>query len=164
LQTIKSRLKIIVGCERSEVYVVDRRAQELLSFRARQGSKANPTGARLWTGRFPMDAGIVGTIILDKSMQVVKDVQADARFDALVDGIGSNGVTNLVAYPILMRDKVEAVVVAVNKLASNGRGCEDFSSTDVAAIQDFATLATLVLPKDKADKADKERVYVSRAH
>jgi len=86
-------------------------------------------------------------------MQVVKNVESDVRFDALVDGIGSNGVRNLIVYPVLMRQKVVAVVVVANKLSATGRVAgDDFTPSDVSAVQDFATLATLAFLQKQVNK------------
>jgi len=139
LQIIKSRLRMIVGAEKTEIYMVDHEEEELVAYRERSSSK-------LWTARFPIDAGIVGAVIQEKTMQIVQDVESDTRFDALVDGIGSNGVRTLVIYPILMKREVAAMVVVANKLSLNGRVTgEQFSTQDIHAIQDLASLTTLVL-------------------
>ncbi|GBG24089.1 cGMP-specific 3',5'-cyclic phosphodiesterase [Hondaea fermentalgiana] len=154
VQTLKSRLRMIVGAERAEIYVVDRQREELIAYRERTGARRpQPNGSNLWMGRFPMDTGIVGSVILDKTMQVVQEVEKDVRFDALVDGIGSNGVRSLVVYPILMRQEVVATVVVVNKLSPNGRVAGDtFTTQDISAVQDFATLTTLVFLQQQIGK------------
>jgi GAF domain-containing protein len=148
LQVVKSRLRIIVGAEKAEVYIVDRENNELTSYREKKtfqkDGSSSAAGNKLWKGRFPMDAGIVGAVIEEKAMQVVKEVEKDVRFDALVDGIGSNGVRNLIAYPVLVRQEVVAVIVVTNKLSENGRVAgDDFAPSDIAAVQDFAALASL---------------------
>lgn len=107
IQVIKSRIRVIVGVERAEVYIVDEEQAELVSYREkRASSKPLPSGDNYWIGRFPVDVGIVGAVVQERQVQVVKDVEKDVRFDALVDGIGSNGVRNLIAYPLQVRQKV----------------------------------------------------------
>ena len=107
IQVIKSRIRVIVGVERAEVYIVDEDKGELVSYREkRAGSKPLPSGETYWIGRFPVDVGIVGAVTQERHVQVVKDVEKDVRFDGLVDGIGSNGVRNLVAFPLQIRQKV----------------------------------------------------------
>ena len=99
-----------------------------------------------------MDVGVVGCALVEKTVQIVRDVAKDLRFDSLVDGLGCSRPHNAVAYPILLGGRVVAVTVVVNKLTGGEARGEAFGASDVAAIQDLSDLCGLPLSHAKMSK------------
>ena len=159
LHTLKNRIRVILGAQNVDIYLrvpgndVDFIVHRDPSQNSRSRYRSAPSTVRL-----PSNAGIAGDAVERRCVQVVEDVQGDERYDTLVDGIcGKDKTKKLLCFPVTLRSRVAAVMLAANKLPHGvaDRGDDPislapFTSGDVSVMQDFATLLLIALEKEYA--------------
>jgi len=104
--------------------------------------------------RFDRDLGIAGWVVENVEPAIVHNVRADSRFMPEVDEYLGYRTRNLIAVPLVTRDKVLGVIEVLNK-----RGGEDFSEDDASLLSILAALAASAL-----DYATNAAAYVAAKH
>jgi transcriptional regulator with GAF, ATPase, and Fis domain len=120
----------IMDAEASSVLTLDRRREKLV-FAAASG----PVGAELIGQEFDAKLGIAGRAVMQRSVQVVRDVANDPEFFGGFDEQSTFVTRELLAAPMLFRDEVVGVVEVINRRDG------EFSDGDVEVLRLFAELA-----------------------
>lgn len=135
LQLIMSSASDLLDAETSSLILVDEETNELVIAVA-----TGVVGARAERQRFPIGAGIAGWALANRQVAIVDDPASDGRF---FPGVGESlqfDTTNLLAVPMLVKDRAIGVVEVINK-----RNNMQFTERDAELATAFASLAAIAI-------------------
>jgi phosphoserine phosphatase RsbU/P len=135
LQLIMRSAADLLDAETSSLLRVDEATGELIIEVA-----TGTIGGEVVKHRVPAGAGIAGWTLEHRQPAVVDDPAADDRFYADVSTSVSFETRNLLAVPLLVKDKAIGVVEVINK-----RGGDGFDEQDVELAQALASLAAIAI-------------------
>ncbi|MBI2324240.1 MAG: HD domain-containing protein [Chloroflexi bacterium] len=128
LQLIAVATTKLVDCDRATVFLIDRDKNEMWSKVALGASEI----------RFPVGAGIAGTVAVTGQTINIPDAYADPRFNQAIDKSTGYKTNNLLTFPMTGHDgRVIGVFQAVNKHAG------PFADDDEAALSSLASSAAV---------------------
>jgi GAF domain-containing protein len=120
-----------IKCEAGSLFEAEPKTGAMF-FRAVAGQQSD----RLDSIRIPMGKGIVGFVHESRQLTCVQDCKNDPRFLRTVgDAVGFE-TRNLIAAPIVIRDRVFCVVEVLNRI-----GSEVFSDEDITLVNYISELA-----------------------
>jgi GAF domain-containing protein len=135
LELIMSSATDLLDAETSSLMLVDEETNELVIAVA-----TGAVGARAERQRIPIGAGIAGWTLANRQVAIVDDPTSDTRF---FPGIGESlqfATKNLLAVPMLVKDRAIGVVEVINK-----RNNTQFSERDAELATAFASLAAIAI-------------------
>lgn len=135
LKLIMIEAENLVDAETSGLLLYDEATQELY-FELALG----PKGDRLKEVRLSLDQGIAGYAAKQRIPLNVTDVQNDPRFFKDADKTSTFVTRNLVAVPMLRKDKLIGILEVLNK-----KGADHFSDEDVKILQVLAGQAAIAI-------------------
>lgn len=145
LQLIMRSAAELLDAETSSLMLVDEDTGELI-IEVATGAVESAVVKR----RIPAGAGIAGWVLEQRQAAVVDDPAADERFYQEVSESAGFATRNLLAVPMLVKDRAVGVVEVINK-----QGDEGFSEADVELATALADLAAIAL--------DNARMYAQLA-
>ncbi|MFN7686087.1 MAG: GAF domain-containing protein [Oligoflexia bacterium] len=119
-----------IKCEAGSIFEVEP-AGKFLFFRAAAGQQSD----RLSALQIPIGRGIVGYAHESRQIACVQDCKHDPRFLKAVDQTVGFNTRNLIAIPIVIRDRVFCVVEVLNRI-----GADQFSDEDIELVKYIADL------------------------
>jgi GAF domain-containing protein len=135
LKLIMSSAAELLSAETSSLILVDEETNELVIAVA-----TGSVGAKAQRRRFPADAGIAGWTLANRQAAIVADPASDARF---FPGVGESlqfATRNLLAVPMLVKDRAIGVVEVINKQHDT-----EFTERDAELATAFASLAAVAI-------------------
>lgn len=149
LTLIMQESKDIVDAEASSLMLYDPKTNELY-FEVAKGGKEEIKEIRLKMGE-----GIAGVVAKTRKEMVVQDVQKDRRFARRVDKATKFITRNILAVPMIRKDRLIGVVEAINKKQNNA-----FTNADIAILRVLADLAAIAIENAQlyAEKVQAERL------
>jgi phosphoserine phosphatase RsbU/P len=135
LQLILAMAADLLDAETSSLLLVDKETNELV-IEVATGS----VGRMVVQRRIPIGAGIAGWTLAHRQVVIIDDPQSDERFFAEVGGSIDFETRNLLALPLLVKDRAVGVVEVINK--RNGR---HFSEWDAELAGAFCALAAVAV-------------------
>lgn len=135
LQLIMSSATELLDAETSSILLVDEETSELVIVVA-----TGVIGAKAEQQRIPMGVGIAGWTLANRQVAIVNDPASDGRF---FPGVGESlqfATNNLLAVPMLVKDRAIGVVEVINK-----RNNEQFTERDTELATAFASLAAVAI-------------------
>lgn len=136
LQTILTLVAAQLDCERTTVFLIDKRTNKL---HARQMSGSSHVEIVLERGR-----GIAGHVAESGESVLIDDVQGDARFDRTTDLRTGYVTRTMLCVPLRKPDgSVTGSVQAINARR------EKFSAADLAYLEAFAALAAIAVEREQ---------------
>jgi GAF domain-containing protein len=135
LQLIMSSAAELLDAETSSLMLVDEDTNELVITVA-----TGAVGTKAERQRFPAGAGIAGWTLANREVAIVDDPASDRRF---FPGVGESlqfTTRNLLAVPMLVKDRAIGVVEVINK-----RNDPRFTERDAELATAFASLAAIAI-------------------
>jgi phosphoserine phosphatase RsbU/P len=135
LQLIMSSATELLDAETSSLMLVDEEAKELVIAVA-----TGARGAEAERQRIPIGVGIAGWTLVNREVAIVDDPASDERF---FPGIGESlqfATKNLLAVPMLVKDRAIGVVEVINK-----QNDTRFTERDAELATAFASLAAIAI-------------------
>ena len=145
LQLIMSSAADLLDAETSSLMLLDEDSGELI-IEVATGAVESAVVQR----RIPAGAGIAGWVLEHRQPAVVDDPPSDPRFYQEVSESAGFETRNLLAVPMLVKDRAIGVVEVINKQAD-----DDFGESDVELATALANLAAIAL--------DNARMYAQLA-
>ena len=128
---VMDQTNIIMGTQRSSVFLYDRITDELWSLVA--------TGMEESEIRIPADKGIAGWVFQEKEPSVINDAYNDLRFNVAVDCKTGFKTKNILCVPLI---NCEGNCIGVLQVLNNSKGeFTDADTTFLVAISDYAAIA-----------------------
>jgi signal transduction histidine kinase len=128
-------------------------AGETLTFEVVLG----PVGHQLRGARVAIGSGIAGTVARERRSLIVKDAQADPRWNISFDKTTEFVTRNLICVPMITHDRLVGVIEVLNK-----RAPASFSEDDTELLSSFAAQAAIAIENARlftmTDQALAERV------
>jgi class 3 adenylate cyclase len=135
-EVIIKQTNVILGTERSTVFLHDPAQDELWSFVA--------TGMGRNKIRIPADKGVAGLVFLTKKPLRINDAYADARFSAEIDESSGFITRNILCIPLFNRKKeCIGVIQALNKAS------EDFNEQDLEIFSSIGNYIAIALENSR---------------
>lgn len=119
----------LIGAQEGSMLLLDHEASELY-FDVSEGD----SGKELKSTRFSIDQGIAGWVAKNRIPQLINDVQNDPRHFQEADRVSKLATRNLIAVPMICKDKVLGVLEVINKLSG------DFTNDDMELLSSFGNL------------------------
>ncbi len=138
LESIVEESKQVANAEASSLMLYDPERDEL-HFHVALGESGDQQALKREI-RLKLNEGIAGTAAARRESILVPDVQEDTRFYRHADKASRFQTRNLLAVPLVDRDRLVGVLEVVNKA---GDGV--FSDTDLHVMQMFSTLAATAI-------------------
>jgi GAF domain-containing protein len=135
LALIMSSATELLDADTSSLMLVDEETNELVIAVA-----TGAIGAKAERQRIPIGAGIAGWTLANRQVAIVDDPASDPRF---FPGIGESlqfATKNLLAVPMLVKDRAIGVVEVINK-----RNDTQFTERDTELAAAFASLAAIAI-------------------
>jgi sigma-B regulation protein RsbU (phosphoserine phosphatase) len=138
LQLIISTTTDLVGAEEGSLLLVDEDTGEL-TFHVSSAE----TGA-LVEQRIPAGQGVAGWVVEHAQPALIKDAPHDPRFYGGIDTAVGSSTRNLLAVPLMVKDRVIGVLEAINKA-----GGEGFTDSDQERAEALASLASIAIDNSR---------------
>lgn len=135
LQLIMSSAAHLLHAETSSLLLVDEETDELIIEVA-----TGAIGGEVVQRRIPAGAGIAGWTLRHREPAVIDDPASDERFYRDVSAAVGFETDNLLAVPLLLKDRAIGVVEVINK-----RGTTGFTDQDVELATALASLAAIAV-------------------
>jgi len=135
LESIMSSAKLVLRTEGSSLMLIDEKTNELF-FNIITGEKEK----ELREIRVPIGKGIAGLVAQDKKPIIVNDAQLDDRVYKAVDEKAGFITRNLIACPLVIRDKVIGVLEVINTI-----GRKEFSEDELNLFKTFSEEAAIAI-------------------
>jgi phosphoserine phosphatase RsbU/P len=135
LQLILGAAADLLDAETSSLFLLDEETDELVIEVA-----TGDTGGEVVKQRVPSGAGIAGWALANRAPAVIDDPASDDRFYADVGAAVGFTTRNLIAVPLLVKDRAVGVVEVLNK-----KGGDRFSERDVELATALASLAAVAI-------------------
>ncbi|MDD2852471.1 MAG: HD domain-containing protein [Desulfuromonadaceae bacterium] len=119
----------LIGAQEGSMLLLDQETNELY-FDVSEGD----TGKELKSIRLSLDQGIAGWVAKNRIPQLVNDVRGDPRHFQQADKVSRLDTKNLIAVPMVCKDKVLGVLEVINKLSG------DFTNDDMELLSSFGNL------------------------
>ncbi|MFB3894675.1 MAG: ATP-binding protein [bacterium] len=150
LTQIMQESKDIVDAEASSLLLYDPKTDELYFDIAKGGTEEAIKQIRLKMGE-----GIAGTVAKKRKELVVQDVKKDKRFAQRVDKTTKFQTRNILAVPMIRKDRLIGVVEVINK-----KNHDRFSEADTAILRVLADLAAIAIENAQLyrEKVQAERL------
>ncbi len=142
LQNALQRFMEYLDAEASSVFLLENNDTELVCRGC--GGPVDITGLRL-----PADQGIVGTTVMSKTCQMVKDVSKDENFAQDIDKDTGFVTKSILCAPLVVKDKCIGALELINKRGGDGL----FNEKDQHFVTALASAASLAI--HNARMADK---------
>jgi GAF domain-containing protein len=139
LQLIMGAAAELLDAETSSLMLVDEDTSELVITVA-----TGATGPQAERKRIPLGAGIAGWTLANRQVAVVENPAADERFFSEVGESLQFATNNLLAVPMLVKDRAIGVVEVINKQ----RGAQ-FTEHDLELATALASLAAVAIDNAK---------------
>ncbi|MCX7919132.1 MAG: ATP-binding protein [bacterium] len=146
LTLIMEESKDIVEAEASSLLLYDAKTDELYFDVAKGGKEEEIKQIRLRMGE-----GIAGTVAKTRKELVVNDVKKDKRFAQRVDKATKFETRNILAVPMIRKDRLIGVVEAINK-----KNQGQFTDKDTAILRVLADLAAIAI--------ENAQLYAAKVH
>jgi sigma-B regulation protein RsbU (phosphoserine phosphatase) len=138
LQLIISTTTDLVGAEEGSILLVDEDTGELIF-----NVSSEETG-RLVEQRIPAGRGVAGWVVEHREPLTIDDAAKDPRFYGGIDTAVGSTTQNLLAVPLMVKDRVIGVLEAINK-----QGGGAFTSSDLERAQALASLASVAIDNSR---------------
>jgi GAF domain-containing protein len=153
LQLIMEKSLELLDAEAGSLMLADN-DEEALTFEV----VLSPVGNQLRGEKVAINSSsIVGSVALERQGLIVKDVQADPRWDISFDQTTGFHTRNLICVPMISRDRLVGVIELLNK-----RSPTCFSEEDTELLSGFAAQAAIAIENARlftmTDQALTERV------
>lgn len=135
LESIMDSAKIVLKAEASSLMLIDRKTNELF-FNIISGEKERD----LKEIRIPMGVGIAGIVAETCKSLVVNDAQNDERVYKQADEKINFVTNNLIATPLMVRNRIIGVIEVINSL-----GRTEFTEKDLELFNTFSEQAALAI-------------------
>jgi phosphoserine phosphatase RsbU/P len=135
LQLIMTSAADLLGAETSSLLLLDEDTNELVIEVA-----TGDVGGQVVKRRVPAGAGIAGWTLSNRQPAVIHDPASDERFYKDVGEAVGFETRNLLAVPLLVKDRAVGVVEVINK-----KGDERFTERDVELANALASLAAVAV-------------------
>lgn len=135
LALIMSSATELLDAETGSLMLVDAETGELVITVA-----TGVTGAQAEHRRIPAEAGIAGWTLATRQVAIVADPASDGRFFPAVGESLQFATRNLLAVPMLLKDRAIGVVEVINK-----RDDAEFTERDAELAGAFASLAAIAI-------------------
>lgn len=135
LESIMDSAKIVLKAEASSLMLIDRKTNELF-FNIISGEKERD----LKEIRIPMGVGIAGIVAESCKPLVVNDAQNDARVYKEADEKINFVTNNLIATPLMVRNRIIGVIEVINSI-----GRTEFTEKDLELFNTFSEQAALAI-------------------
>jgi GAF domain-containing protein len=99
---------------------------------------------RLVEQRIPAGRGVAGWVVEHGQPLAIDDVSKDSRFYGGIDTAVGSTTKNLLAVPLMVKDRVIGVLEAINK-----RGGAAFSPSDVERAEALGSLASVAIDNSR---------------
>jgi signal transduction histidine kinase len=159
LPTVMDYAARVVKAEASSVLLLDEEAQELY-FDVALGE----AGSKVKSIRLKVGEGVAGWVAARREAAIVNDVHSDARWSARGDAKSEFTTRQILAVPVLLRDRLIGVVEALNK-----QGGGDFTDGDRRTLEAFAAQVAIAVEnarlfaQEKSEKEALARVFSQMA-
>jgi len=142
-EVIMEQTNIIMGTERSTVFLFDDETNELWSLAA--------TGMERNVIRINAESGVAGSVFQSRSPLVINDVYKDPRFFSEIDTSSGFHTENIICIPIINRkEQCIGVLQALNK------GTERFKDDDLELLNSISYYVAIALENSKLYEEVKE--------
>ncbi|MDH4198899.1 MAG: SpoIIE family protein phosphatase [Spirochaetia bacterium] len=135
LESIMESAKLVLKTEGSSLMLIDEKTSELY-FNIVSGEKER----ELKQIRIPIGTGIAGAVVQSMQPQIVNDAQNDSRLFKTVDEKAGFITRNLIACPLMVRNKIIGVLEVINAI-----GREGFSQDDLDLYKTFSEQAAIAI-------------------
>src|SRR5436309_1630366 len=135
LQLIIGTSKQVLHTENNSIMLVDDYTGELMFYVVAN----DPTGS-LVQHRLPPGQGIAGWVVQNGQPLVIDDPASDPRFYSGIDAAVGSTTRNILAIPLIVKDRTVGVMEATNK-----EGAAGFSSSDLELGEALASLAAVAI-------------------
>ncbi|MBX3723747.1 MAG: SpoIIE family protein phosphatase [Turneriella sp.] len=135
LESIMDSAKIVLKAEASSLMLIDRKTNELF-FNIISGEKERD----LKEIRIPMGVGIAGIVAETCKPLIVNDAQNDERVYKQADAKINFVTNNLIATPLMVRNRIIGVIEVINSIGRN-----EFSEKDLELFNTFSEQAALAI-------------------
>lgn len=135
LQLIMASAADLLDAETSSLMLLEEESDELVIEVA-----TGDVGDSVAKTRIPAGAGIAGWTLANRQAAVIDDPESDDRFFSDVAEAVGFETRNLIAVPLLAKDRAVGVVEVINKRDPGG-----FTSRDVEVAQALAALAAIAI-------------------
>lgn len=134
LRLIMENVSHLINANDWSLLLVDEKRKELV-FKEVRGEKSKElTGKRM-----PMNEGVVGWVIENKEPVTVEDPYKDERFFKDIDRDTGFKTKNILAVPLMSKNKILGVIEAINKEDEN------FTQNDLKAVNNYANHAAIAI-------------------
>ena len=135
LESIMESAKMVLKAEASSLMLIDSKTNELYF-----NTIAGENERALKKIRIPMGVGIAGHVAQTRQSLIVNDAQNDPRLFRQADQTINFVTRNMIATPLLVRNKVIGVIEVINSV-----GRDDFSEKDLELFRSFAEQSALAI-------------------
>ncbi|MEA2589562.1 MAG: hypothetical protein QOH66_2489 [Actinomycetota bacterium] len=135
LQLVMSSAAQLLRAETASLLLLDEEAQEMV-FEVVAGGPAS----HLAKHRLPRSEGIAGWALDRREPVLVEDPRQDQRFSTQIEEFTGFRTRNLVAVPLLVKERAIGVVEVLNKLGDSG-----FTPIDLEVAQALASFAAVAI-------------------
>lgn len=135
LESIMDSAKVVLKAEGASLMLIDPKTNELF-FNIIAGEKERA----LKEIRIPMGVGIAGLVAQNRKAEIVNDAQNDPRLFKGADEKIGFVTKNLIATPLMVRNKVIGVIEVINSIGRN-----EFSEKDLELFNTFSEQSALAI-------------------
>ncbi len=153
LSPIMEEAKELIKSKSSSLMLIDVATNELY-FTVVSGEK----GDVLREIRFPSNMGVAGLVATSGKGIIINDAENDSRVFKGVDKKTNMVTRNLIAVPLVVKDKVLGVLEVVNKIGENG-----YTKEDLKLFQAFAEFAALAINNTELFHNMKRKAHETNA-
>ena len=132
LQAVIVATTDLLSAESSSILLVDERTDELVF-------KVSSASVELAGMRMAAHEGIAGAALAAREPLVIADAAADPRFYGGIDQVTGTRTRNVLAIPLVLRDRSLGVLEAINRPAG------DLAGDDLEVAKALASLATVAI-------------------
>ncbi|MDH4262039.1 MAG: SpoIIE family protein phosphatase [Spirochaetia bacterium] len=135
LESIMESAKLVIKSEGCSLLLIDEKSNELY-FNIVSGEKEE----EVKQVRIPLGTGIAGIVAQSRQPMIVNDAQSDPRLFKKVDEKAAFITRNLIACPLMVRDKIIGVLEVINSV-----GRKEFSGDDLELFITFSEQAAIAI-------------------
>lgn len=146
LESIMDSAKVVLKAESVSLMLIDEKTNELYF-----NTVAGENERKLKEVRVPMGQGIAGIVAQSRKSLIVNDAQSDPRVYKQVDETTNFVTRNIIASPLMVRNRVIGVIEVINSI-----GRFEFSEADLELFNSFSEQAALAIHKRELIDSLKE--------
>ncbi len=136
LEKIMEAITMILGCDRSTLFLHDEKSNELWS-QVAQGLQSGEI-------RFPANLGIAGKVFTNRETINIPDAYADSRFNKEIDKKTGYRTRNILTMPVINR---EGKAIGVSQVLNKRDGA--FNRGDEKKLRSFSSQASIAIENAK---------------